>query len=370
MDFLEYKQELYMKFHKRIKRICWIIVPLVLAIEILMFFFFCGDEVMSAASAHYARVRILIPCILNFSTLIAYTVILESEELSVKFKTWASCFEIWELSAVVSISHNYFSILLMLPCIPVLASSLYGDKKITNIVSLASLLATGLSVVTWVQTYHSTIKPIFLITNVIVTLLILVCCYMFAIFIMGTQIDQTDFVMGAYTQQQELIQEMHIDPLTKMYNRAALEDCVDLYIKKFHEGEFVPHLVLIDVDHFKEINDTYGHNNGDVVLKTLSNIIHKLMKSARRSFRFGGDEMVLLFGPEEKEQIATIVEAIQKEFCETGFAFNEKARFTVSIGIAKFYKGLTSKSWFELADSAMYKSKEGGRNCITFADVF
>ena len=165
MGFLEYKQELYMKFHLRIKRICWVIVPLVLAIEILMFFFFHRHAVMSAVAADYARKRILLPSLANFFVLIAYTVILEGEHIPVRFKTWFSCFEVWELCSVVSISHNYFSMLLMLPCIPILTSALFGDKKITHIVSVASLVATGFSVLTWIQTYSSSLNIIVLVSN-------------------------------------------------------------------------------------------------------------------------------------------------------------------------------------------------------------
>lgn len=370
MDFLEYKQLLFSKFHSSIRNICWIITPLVLVVELMVFIIFRISGLLVPPFGSYILLRIVFPSVVDFSVLICYTIAIAYDKFSGTLKNWLSCIQVWILCSVVSIIHNYFSMLLMLPCIPVLVSSLYGDKKLTRGISLASFLSTLISFYTWVQTYNDRLKLIVLVTNIVVTLMILLCCYLFALFIMRTQIDQTDFVLSAYSQQKDLIQEMHIDSLTKMYNRAALEESINLYIRKFYEGECIPHLVLIDVDHFKNINDTYGHNNGDIVLKSLADIIHDEMKGINRSFRFGGDEMVLLFDVETNSQISNIISAIQADFAGVKFPFNPSEKFTVSMGVAPFYKGLDAKGWFELADSAMYTSKEGGRNRITFAEDF
>ena len=78
--------------------------------------------------------------------------------------------------------------------------------------------------------------------------------------------------------------------------------------------------------------------------------------------------MVIVFGNESLDEIKDIIENIRNEFKSTRYNFHPDEPITLSVGCAPFYKGLNQKSWFELADAVMYKSKEGGRDTVSFAD--
>jgi len=152
-----------------------------------------------------------------------------------------------------------------------------------------------------------------------------------------------------------------IDGLTELYNRKYLDEFMDDDIKSYEEYAFA----MIDIDYFKKVNDTYGHDAGDKVLKGLSDILKKSVKKDDIVFRFGGEEFAI-FLPHIDEALDT-VKNIKDNFENAKFNVgNENISKTLSVGLA-FHKksnGLTSWQVIKQADVALYKAKEGGRNRI------
>lgn len=367
MEFSEYRNELYQKWHKRLLGICWTLAAITFLTEIVVFHIFSHTGEDRFSPQEYIPMRILLPAAINVLALVAYTRMFSSRKATMAAKNWMACLTLLVICCVAAVFHNYFTMLLVLPSVPVFLSALFAERKLINCIALGALAGVALALVFWVRDYSGDRSIGSICVNVALCVAFLASSYQFALLIMKVQTDQIDFVYNAYTQEQSLIQELRIEPLTKLYNRTALEECINLYIQKYLEGEFVPHLVLMDVDHFKHINDRYGHNEGDIVLTTLAGIIREKMGGSRRAFRFGGDEIVLLFGCENLEQIRAIVEEIRDEFKGTEWSFKPDKPITLSIGISEYYKGLSNKDWFELTDGVMYKSKEGGRDSVNIA---
>ncbi len=159
----------------------------------------------------------------------------------------------------------------------------------------------------------------------------------------------------------EILQRSNmIDGLTGLYNRKYLDIFMDKKIKSYKEYA----LSMIDIDYFKKVNDTFGHDAGDKVLKGLSDLFKKALKQYDIAFRFGGEEF-LIFLPHTDEAQETI-EKLKDRFEQTVFDLNgEKLSKTFSAGIA-FFGNNEAGPWqvIKNADIAMYKAKNSGRNKI------
>ena len=136
---------------------------------------------------------------------------------------------------------------------------------------------------------------------------------------------------------------------------------------KRHKHDFS--VLVIDIDHFKEYNDTYGHLAGDEVLSRLATVFKESVRSCDYVARYGGEEFILVLpeiGPEDGVKAA---ERIRKKVAKESFAGDGKPiQVTVSVGVASYPKdGDDSQSIIRHADTALYKSKESGRNRVVLA---
>lgn len=159
-----------------------------------------------------------------------------------------------------------------------------------------------------------------------------------------------------------------LDGLTKLPNRAAFDERFNQEFQLFDLQESAVTFVVIDVDHFKSINDQYGHSAGD---KTLQVIAKALQKSIRKSdfiARYGGEEFVLLMSGMSLESAAAPLEKLRKTIQGIPFKFKDKqVEITISAGATQLKKGDTPLIAFDRADEALYKAKNEGRNkvCIS-----
>jgi len=160
------------------------------------------------------------------------------------------------------------------------------------------------------------------------------------------------------------------DPLTKTFNRRYYEKVIELEFARMEKEERPISLIMLDIDFFKKCNDTYGHSQGDEVLKCVADIF---MKHTRREhdfvFRLGGEEFgVLLIGTGEKNAIK-IAEKIRIEAEETKIQLkdtNGHISITVSAGVASFipHKEKNPQTLYDIADEMLYKAKRTGRNRV------
>ncbi len=159
----------------------------------------------------------------------------------------------------------------------------------------------------------------------------------------------------------EILQKSNmIDGLTQIFNRKYLDVFMDTKIKNYKEYS----LAMIDIDFFKKVNDTFGHDAGDIVLKGLSDIFKKAIAKDDIAFRFGGEEF-LIFMPNPKNALKTI-QKIKDDFANKTFNLNgDNLNKTLSAGIA-CYSNDGSSPWhiIKYADVAMYEAKNSGRNRI------
>lgn len=157
------------------------------------------------------------------------------------------------------------------------------------------------------------------------------------------------------------------DALTGLYNRKYLDEYIEKALSQAKRNGIVYGILMIDIDFFKMVNDTYGHDVGDRAIKVLSRILKENIREADTAFRFGGEEFLILLYECEEEMVVNIANKIRIAFEKAPIQPNNGATFnkTLSVGASIFPKDSDSL-WkcIKFADIALYKAKDSGRNCI------
>lgn len=155
----------------------------------------------------------------------------------------------------------------------------------------------------------------------------------------------------------------HRDPLTQVANRNAYNERVELEYRRWKRHKHPISIAVVDIDHFKKINDSFGHAAGDKTLQVIAQSISKCLRATDFLARWGGEEFVVLFPQTSLGHLVKPLETIRKQIQQIPFKFKDKSvSITASIGATEFTPGDTIQTAFERADSALYKAKHEGRN--------
>ena len=159
--------------------------------------------------------------------------------------------------------------------------------------------------------------------------------------------------------------EINIDVLTKAFSRKALNQDLDKFIEIGKQRELNMAIMILDLDHFKKINDNYGHLIGDFVLIKIVQMIKNIIREEDKIYRFGGDEFIVLFNRIDKKSIKNITEKIRQKIEATKLKYKDKIiQLTLSIGVTCHKKNDSKDDFIHRADKAVYESKKS-RNKVT-----
>ncbi|MFW2372744.1 MAG: GGDEF domain-containing protein [Gammaproteobacteria bacterium] len=168
------------------------------------------------------------------------------------------------------------------------------------------------------------------------------------------------FARRMHNQRDQLSLLVRRDPLTGAGNRRALDEKLDEIIALNKRIKHIVSVVVIDVDHFKRINDKYGHTMGDQVLVKLTNLIKKRIRATDSLYRYGGEEFVVILMNASLETAAFISEQL-RIIIESNSLVDAEV-MTISLGVAEFIEGESADHWLDRGDKALYQAKATGRN--------
>jgi diguanylate cyclase (GGDEF)-like protein len=152
------------------------------------------------------------------------------------------------------------------------------------------------------------------------------------------------------------------DFLTGLYNRAKFSELYgNAYINMLARDNGLS-LILLDIDHFKKVNDAYGHNVGDTVLVAIAETLMQTLRNIDIICRWGGEEFIVLLPTASLDQAGIIAEKIRKAILELSFEFGE--RVSVSLGVCEVQRGESMEAAIQRADTALYEAKNRGRNRV------
>jgi two-component system cell cycle response regulator len=173
----------------------------------------------------------------------------------------------------------------------------------------------------------------------------------------------------------EKLQKLAItDGLTRLYNSRSFYSQLELEVDRFNRYQHPLTLLLLDIDHFKDYNDKYGHLEGDKVLVRFSQIIRTCLRTNDSAYRYGGEEFTVILPETAGEEARTVAQRIRAALEAEPFSpeDGEEVTVTISIGLTEYHAKEELSTFIQRADQAMYRSKRSGRNKVTmlYAEEF
>jgi diguanylate cyclase (GGDEF)-like protein/PAS domain S-box-containing protein len=150
------------------------------------------------------------------------------------------------------------------------------------------------------------------------------------------------------------------DILTGAYNRTVFDEIISREMERVKRYNKSLSVIMFDIDHFKKVNDKFGHNFGDSVLNKIADIVKKTIRKIDYFIRWGGEEFIIISAETDRKQAYVLAERLRKGIEK--FTFNNIAQITISCGVAEFKKDDNENTLIKKADDAMYKAKRKGRN--------
>ena len=175
---------------------------------------------------------------------------------------------------------------------------------------------------------------------------------------LGTAIDMTQRKM----MEKKLEYVAQTDPLTGLYNRLRFDDIIQREIAVGKRQNTLISFIYMDIDFFKKINDTCGHDTGDIILKEITRIIREVLRTSDYPFRWGGEEFIIICPNTTINEVKVLAERLRTKIAENHFSIVEKV--TVSIGVTQYYDDESVDEMINRADQALYQAKESGRNKV------
>lgn len=210
-------------------------------------------------------------------------------------------------------------------------------------------LPLNIATIVFMAVFSSTFSSAAQTTSFVVTSLIVsLCAFIFA------------YNSNIQRRQMEALATQ--DPLTGIANRRTLEKELAIALAAAKRADISYGLIMLDLDHFKEVNDAHGHEAGDQMLVALTRLLDTITRRSDRLFRFGGEEFILLMPGVDLEGLQLAAENIRKRI--RAQLRSASGPVTASLGCALLRPDESARAWLQRADEALYRAKAAGRNCV------
>ena len=168
-------------------------------------------------------------------------------------------------------------------------------------------------------------------------------------------------------ERKKLSDQAETDPLTKVYNRLKIEIEVQNCIEHYQRYGVIFSIIMFDIDHFKSVNDNFGHAVGDDVLKSITDLISNNIRKTDIFGRYGGEEFIILCPNTPEKNAIALAEKLRALLSDTNLQVVGKV--TASFGVASFSEHDSVDSLYQRADDGMYQAKNNGRNAVCFVPI-
>ena len=350
------------QWRTKIIKVFFIIIALIFIVEVIVFITLRPYGLLSEGTSdlHYVMKYIAIPTFIN--TILVYTCRhINSKNIKSQIKNLAIPVTLSLLAAVIAYIHCDVEAISSIFAMPVFLTVLFGKIRMTGIIVVFNGILLLLS------TIHSAIylksETIFFYLNTAVALTLLIASYLVSSVLIAYNRANVDYVYSSYRTQVSLTEQVRNDSLTGLYNQKTFHSLLKTSIEKSYEVRAPISLAIIDIDDFKEINDTYGHLAGDQVLIQFTNLMKEHCKEGDSYIsRYGGDEFAVIFPSASKELAYLKLESLRQRCRQVPSAKAETSSISFSAGIAFYIDGeMNATLLFHQADSALYQAKENGK---------
>ncbi len=346
------------------------LILMLLVTFLILFVTFCQYFLIIKINKEYADITLSsflqyyveIPAVIYGVSYIAMCFILDSPNIAYKWKDLTTILYLWILCTVICFVGSYSPSIFGCYCVPIVMSTIYGRRKLCRIteslcvVTLTQFMGTARLIRTCTERsgLHVGIAVLFL-------LVFILCNEILLEFVL----DNNDEIQTHMDDKSRLAMKLQREPMTGLYNHTAFYEYLNECVKK--RGESPLTLAVVDIDNFKKINDTYGHNNGDEVILNLARTLQKWCDDSNNYVcRYGGEEFAVIFPNVKVKQAKEAMEHVLEDFRNTTYSWLD-GNITFSCGIFQLSSyTMTADEFFKVADKMLYSAKHNGKNqCVS-----
>lgn len=329
---------------------------LVFFVEIFMFFILTKTGLREYSFPDYALRYLLIPDTIYVVINVIVSFINHRQKISRNIKNYVTCIGFCIFCLTICFSHDYFTTIFACGMIAIILTVIYCDITLT--LSCSVILLFGEAAIGFLGRWDPTVeKDSLYIAYLSVALILLVVITIASIITIKWENQRILFISHKQLQISQLKEQTIIDPLTGLHNRRALRQFIDESTRQIT-------YVMTDIDHFKRINDSFGHEMGDDILILFAHILQKYQGNMMESFRFGGDEFLLTFMDCSLQETQDMCKNIQNDFIKALSKDILNLDVSVSIGIASHKRDELPHEGIQRADNALYVAKVDPDNKI------
>lgn len=333
----------------------------VISAEILAYaYLIIGGKVELSIKSLYLWIKVVAPAVINISSYFVAVCINKSNRYDYKKKNTFIIDISLFTAAIISIFHREFVASFSSFLFPIFLSGIFNDKKSLNKCLFISLFFLGLNIIlAKVQTYTSLES----IINYIAFSAIIIVAYLLGYISVDFYSLNLFIIQNQAMSNERLRKKIKLDAMTGLYNSDAMFCEIEKSISIYQSNHTPFCLAVIDIDNFKYINDSYGHNKGDAVLKKTAHIMKSICSPSDCVCRFGGDEFAVILNNRNMEKSKEVLDKLCTQLTRTSYAFTEQ-KITYSVGLAEYDGKMTQNELFNKADKYMYNAKNNGKNQI------
>lgn len=342
----------------QLRLLFWLMVVSGIA-ESLMFFIILKTDTLYCPVSEYWMKYVIVPFILNLLIVCIGYMVLEKTKIRVIAKQYTISLLFVAFAFVLELMHSGFIAVLVVAIFPILMTVMYENQRLSLLiaVSVAVTQVTSGFCIFWdpAKAVNASYQ-----INMLILLTATFCTWLTCSFMIDFMKMKRKIILDNDMERFRLQRDINIDGLTGVKNKLALLERLDAQDAGFKAIEY---LAMLDLDHFKEINDTYGHLFGDDVLRCVGDALRNMQDGAE-AYRYGGDEFCIIFTKKELETVISEIKKVQSYLMKHINMPDGRMDAFASVGIASYSSEKTVTELLRQADVAMYQAKKNPPNGI------
>lgn len=356
-------KELYAKIRQTILQTIFICIIATTVLDILYLLLMIATDNLRETPILFVLFHITPQLTANIIFYFVAKYLISSDKLNDHRKNVATSFILCSVCGIIGIFHSAFTVLWALPVLAILFCTVYGDKNLVRLLSIYSAILTGISCL--VISIGSPDNFLVYGPDLVIVCLIIIAAYLIGQSMIGFTSGMDEIQKDLYDRSLDYKEKLDADYLTGVSSRSHMTKEGQKLL--YRASQFNPvSVAIIDIDNFKSVNDTFGHENGDVVLQALGNLLTAQLKDDVVVGRYGGEEFVIIFEGVSVGMHQIRLDRVRKLFSELTFDFTDNP-ITFSGGIKSVIDPAEFAPTLQQADEALYISKNSGKNKITRA---
>ena len=312
-------------------------------------------------------IRLISVTVVQIISYCSFRMINSRDNFSNETKNRMCCISLVGLFAAEELLFYFCEPLWVGTAVVMVISSFFNDRKTIFVIYATSIVVWIASA--FMYNYGATSAGKALdVRDFAATFLLISCVLAISVILYNFNKLQVEDVVEYYDGEKKLQEKLSTDYLTQLHTRFSIYENIKQAMHDYYFSGKDVCVAMLDIDFFKKVNDTYGHDKGDMVLRTLSRVISQYTDDTIHAGRYGGEEFLILFSGYTRKQAGKILEGMLTNFRNQEYDFlPEDVIITFSAGFTYLdNKNMDVEGFIKCADEALYYSKEHGRNQITY----